>query len=99
MKPQLLNAISIISTLITTASLFLVVGTLYWHLQGKSLLDSSNAFFWLASIVLIAHGIQSAIAFIKANSSDLNPLTYGIYTFFAGTAGLFKLSQDSKPTE
>ena len=93
MKPQVLSAIAIISTVLITSALGLVGGKIYLQLQGKSLPDSLNTIFWLASIALIAHAIQGAIAAFKANSSDLNPVTYGIYTFFVGTVALLKLSE------
>ena len=100
MKPQVSNAIAIISTVLITGALGLVVGKIYLQLQGKSLPNSLNTLFWLASIALIAHGIQGAIAAVKANSSERNPLTYGIYTFFVGTVGLLKLlGTNSKPSD
>ena len=100
MKPQVSNAIAIISTVLITGALGLVGGKVYLQLQDKSLPDGLNTLFWLASIALIAHGIQGAIAAIKANSSNLNPVTYGIYTFFVGTVGLLRLSEaNSKPSD
>ena len=98
MKSQVSNAIAIVSTVVMTGALGLLGGKIYLQFQGKSLPDGLNALFWLASIALIAHTIQGAIAAFKANSSDRNPLTSGIYTFFVGTVGLLKLSEkNSKP--
>ena len=91
LKPQILNTIKIVSTIVITAALGLLGGSLYLRLQGRALPDSLNAFFWLGNLALTAHAIQAAIAAFKAISRDRNPWSYGIYTFFVGSVGLQEL--------
>ena len=92
MKPQTSNIIKVISTVAITSALGLEAGNLYLYLQRRSLPSSLNALFWLASIALITHVIEGAIAAVKARSRSINPLTYGVYTFFVGFIGLKELS-------
>ena len=91
MKPYS-NIIKVISIVAITSALGLEAGTLYLHLQNKSLPSSLNSLFWLASIALTVHGIEGAIAAVKASSRKINPVSYGIYTFFVGFIGLKELS-------
>ena len=93
MKPQS-NLIKTISIIAISGALILESWNLYLHLQNKSLPDSLNPVLWLATIALIVHSIQGAIAAFKASSQGKNPFTYGIYTFFVGTIGLKELSND-----
>ena len=93
MKLQISNSIKTISILAISAALTLESWNLYLHLQDKSLPDNLNPVLWLATVALIVHGIEGAIAASKASSQNKNPLTYGIYTFFVGTIGLKELSK------
>ena len=92
MKLQISNLIKPVSIIAITGALILEGANLYLQLQNKSLPDSLNPVLWLATIALIVHSIQGAIAAFKAPSQGKNPLTYGIYTFFVGTIGLKELS-------
>ena len=93
MKPQISNLIKTVSIVAITGALILEGGNLYLQLQNKSLPNSLNPVLWLATIALIVHSIEGAIAAFKARSQNKNPLTYGIYTFFIGTIGLKELSK------
>lgn len=93
-KPQISNTIKIFSTVAITGALGLLGGDLYLQLQGRTLPDSLNAFFWLGNLALTAHAIQAAISAFKAISRDRNPWSDGIYTFFVGTIGLRELLDD-----
>lgn len=75
-----------------TSALGLQGWNLYLHLNNQLLPTNLKSIFWLASIALIAHGIEGLIAATKAASRHKNPLTYGIYTFFVGTVALKELS-------
>ena len=92
MNSLLAKSIKITSTIAMTCALGLEGWNLYLYLQGKSLPPNLNSIFWIASIALIAHGIEGLIAASKANSQGKNPLTYGIYTFFVGFVGLQELA-------
>ena len=92
MKLQTSNIIKVISTVAIASALGLEVGNLYLYLHQRSLPSSLNALFWVASIALIIHSILGAIAAVKASSRSINPLTYGVYTFFVGFIGLEELS-------
>lgn len=94
MKPQISNLIKTVSILAISAALTLEAWNLYLHLQNKSLPNSLAPVLWLATVALIVHGIEGAIAAFKASSQGKNPLTYGIYTFFVGTIGLKELSNN-----
>ena len=94
MKPQISNLIKTVSIIAITGALILEGGNLYLQLQNKSLPDSLNPVLWVATIALIVHSIQGAIAAFKASSQDKNPFSYGIYTFFVGTIGLKELSNN-----
>ena len=94
MKPQISNSIKAVSIIAISAAITLKGWNLYLHLQNKSLPDSLAPVLWLATVALIVHSIQGAIAAFKASSQGKNPLTYGIYTFFVGTIGLKELSND-----
>ena len=92
MKPQITKIIKLISTVAITGALGLTLGNLYLQLQGKSLPDNLNGLLWLATIALIVHLIEGAIAAVRVSSGDRHPLVYGIYTFFVGYVGLKELS-------
>ena len=92
MKPQTSNIIKAISTVAIASALGLEAWNFSLYLQDKSLPSSLNSLFWLASIALIIHLIVGAIAAVKASSRKINPLTYGVYTFFVGFIGLKELS-------
>ena len=94
MSPTAAKSIKIVSTLAMTGALGLEAASLYLHLRGQSLPPRLNALFWLASVALIAHGVEGAIAASKARSHQKNPLTYGIYTFFVGFVGLKELDSN-----
>lgn len=94
MKTTAANTIKTISTIAITSALGLQGWNLYLHLQDKSLPSNLNSLFWLGSIALIAHGIEGAIAAFQASSRKINPLIYGIYTFFVGYIGLKELSNN-----
>ena len=90
---QILNTIKIISTVAITGALGLLGADLYLQLQGRTLPDSLNTLFWLGNLALTAHAIQGAIAAFKVISSDRNPWSYGIYTFFVGSVALKELEE------
>jgi hypothetical protein len=92
MNPTLAKLIKIASTLAMTGALGLSGWNLSLHLQGKSLPSNLTSFFWLASVALVAHGIEGLIAASKARDRHKNPLLYGIYTFFVGFVGLQELA-------
>lgn len=92
MKLQTSNIIKVISTVAIASALGLEAWNLSLYLQDRSLPSSLNSLFWLASIALIIHAIEGAIAAVKASSRKINPLTYGVYTFFVGFIGLKELS-------
>ena len=94
MKPQISNLIKTVSIIAITGALILEGGNLYLQLQDKSLPNSLNPVLWVATIALIVHGIQGAIAAFQASSQGKNPFTYGIYTFFVGTIALKELSNN-----
>ena len=94
MNPQLAKSIKIISTIAMTCALGLEGWNFYLYLQGKSLPPDLNSIFLIASVALIAHGVEGLIAALKASFQDKNPLRYGIYTFFVGFVGLQELTDD-----
>ena len=87
---KLIKATSI--TLITGA-LGLELWNVYLLSNNAVLPDNVKPFFWLGSIALVAHGVEGFIAAFKARDRNLNPITYGIYTFFVGFVGLQELSK------
>ena len=91
MNQTLARSIEVISSLAISGALGLEGWNLYLHLQDKSLPPSLTAVSWLASVALITHIVQGAIAASKARSCNLDPLFYGVYTFFVGYVGLQKL--------
>ena len=91
---RLNQLIKFISIILVTGALSLDCYDFYGHAQGQYLPEKLNSCFWLGNIILIAHSIEAVIATIKANSSDRNPLSYGIYTFFVGFVGLQELSNE-----
>ena len=92
MKPKISNFIKAVSVVAITSALVLESWSLYLHLQNRSLPNSLEPIFWLATVALIVHSIQGAIAAFKASSQGKNPFSYGLYTFFVGTIGLKELS-------
>lgn len=88
------KSIEVVSTFAITGALGLEIWNIYSRLQGESLPANLNPLIWLASIALIAHGVEGVIAALKAHSQDKNPLLYGLYTFFVGYVGLQKLISD-----
>jgi hypothetical protein len=91
-NPTVAKSIKIASILAMTGALGLSGWNLSLHLQGKSLPPNLSSLFWLASVALIAHGIEGLIAASKARDHHKNPLIYGIYTFFVGFVGLQELA-------
>ena len=94
MESQISNLIKTVSIIAISAALTLEGSNLYLHLQNRSLPNSLNPVLWLATVALVVHGIEGAIAAFKASSQGKNPFNYGIYTFFVGTIGLKELSND-----
>lgn len=92
MNPRIAKFIKITSTIAMTIALGLEGWNLYLHLQEKTLSPNLNLLFWIAGIALIAHGVEGAIAALKASSQNKNPVRYGIYTFFVGFVGLQELN-------
>ncbi|AOY83847.2 MAG: hypothetical protein F6K10_04530 [Moorea sp. SIO2B7] len=95
MKNQLFYLIKITSTILITCALGLEIWYTYLQFTNGSLPSNLYAALWLGSIVLISHFIEGVIAAFKANSCDKNPITYGIYTFFVGSVGLWELFNPS----
>lgn len=90
----ILSLIKIVSTILITCALGLEIGQIYLRLTDISFPNKLYPVLWLASIALIGHLIEGAIAAWKANSYHKNFITYGIYTFFVGFVGLWELSQE-----
>jgi hypothetical protein len=93
MNPAIAKIIKIASSLITTSALGLSGWNLFLHSQGESLPPNLTSLFWVGSFILVAHGIEGAIAAFTARSHHKNPLLYGVYTFFVGFVGLQELAQ------
>lgn len=74
-----------------TCALGLEIWQIYLLLNEASLPNQLNSLFYLASIALIAHGIEGLIAAFKAKTYDRDFISYGIYTFFVGFVGLLEL--------
>lgn len=83
--------IKIASSLVITAALGLLGWNLFLHLQGASLPPNLTSLFWLGSFILVAHGIEGAIAVFKASAYNQKPIPWFIYTFFVGFVGLQEL--------
>jgi hypothetical protein len=83
--------IKISSSIVTTGALVLLVWNLVLYLQGTSVPPNLTTLFQLGSFILIAHGIEGAIAAWKAPAYNQKRLFYGIYTFFVGFVGLQEL--------
>jgi hypothetical protein len=94
MNPTITNLIKIASTLVITSALGLLGWNLWLHSQGESLPPNLTSLFWLGSFVLVAHGVEGAIAASTAPSHQQNPLFYGVYTFFVGFVGLQELAKE-----
>jgi hypothetical protein len=88
--------IKIASSLVITSALGLLGWNLFLHLQGASLPPNLTFLFRLGSFILVAHGVEGAIAAFKAPAYNQKPLFWGVYTFFVGFVGLQELvSQES----
>ncbi|WP_036482095.1 hypothetical protein [Myxosarcina sp. GI1] len=98
MKQKLFSFIKIASTILITCALGLEIWQIYLQFTDASLPDELIPVVWLASIALIGHLIEGAIAARKASSRHKNFIIYGIYTFFVGFVGLLELQTTaSKP--
>ena len=93
MKQKLFSLIKITSTILITCALGLEIWQIYLRLTDASLPDRLYPILWLASVALIAHLIEGAIAAWQANACHKNFITYGIYTFFVGFVGLLELQE------
>lgn len=93
MKQKLFYLIKITSTILITCALGLEIWQIYLLSTDASLPSQLYPVLWLASIALIAHFIEGAIAAFQANASQKNFITYGIYTFFVGFVGLLELQE------
>jgi hypothetical protein len=83
--------IKIASSLVITCALGLSGWNLYLHSQGASLPPNLTSLFQLGSFILVAHGVEGAIAAFKAPIYNQKPLFWGVYTFFVGFVGLQEL--------
>ena len=97
MNPRISQLIKTISIILITAALGLEIWNIYLQLNNEVLPNKLNPIFWLATVALIAHGVQGFIAAFNASSRDKNPFTCGIYTFFVGYVGLQELF--ARPSE
>lgn len=93
MKCKLFSLIKIASTILITCALGLEIWQIYLLLTNASLPDKLYPVLWLATIALIAHFIEGAIAAWKVRSYDNNFIIYGIYTFFVGFVSLLELQE------
>ena len=93
MKQKFFSLIKITSTILITSALGLEVWQIYLLLRGASFPNTLYPVLWLGSIALITHLIEGLITAVKANASQKNFLTYGIYTFFVGFVGLLELQE------
>ncbi len=99
MKQKLFYLIKISSFVLITGALGLQIWNFYLHLTHEILPNQLYPVLQIASIALIAHGIEGMIAGFQANSCNKNFLIYGIYTFFVGFVGLLELQEISSDTE
>lgn len=83
--------IKIASSLVITGSLGLLGCNLFLHLQGTSLPPNLTSLFRLGSFILVAHGVEGAIAAFKAPAYNQKPIPWVFYTFFVGFVGLQEL--------
>jgi hypothetical protein len=93
MKQKLFSLIKITSTIAIACALGLEIWQIYLQLTDASLPSQLHPISWLASIALIAHFIEGAIASWKVSYCERSFLTYGIYTFFVGFVGLLELQE------
>ena len=94
MNPTISKIIKIASTLVTSGALGLLGWNLFLQAQGESLPPNLTSLFWLGSLILVAHGVEGAIAAFSAHSHHKHPLLYGVYTFFVGFVGLQELAKE-----
>jgi hypothetical protein len=94
MNPTIAKIIKIASSLVITGALGLLGWNLLLHSQGESLPPNLTSLFWLGNFILVAHGVEGAIAAFTAPSHHKNPLLYGVYTFFVGFVGLQELGKE-----
>ena len=90
MNPKISKLIKTISIIAISAALGLEAWNIYLHLNDAVLPASLKPVHWLATVALVVHVIEGAIAAAKV-TRDKNPLIYGIYTFFVGYIGLKEL--------
>jgi hypothetical protein len=93
MNPTIAKIIKIISCLVVTGALGLLGWNLLLSFQGESLPTNLTPLFWVGSFILVAHGVEGAIAAFIARSHQQNPLLYGVYTFFVGFVGIQELAK------
>lgn len=91
MNSTVAKFIKIASSLVITSALGLFGWNLFLHLQGASLPPNLTSLFRLGSFILVAHGVEGAIAAFKAAACNQKPLVWGVYTFFVGFVGLQEL--------
>lgn len=92
MNSTIAKLIKIASSLVITGSLGLLGWNLFLHLQGASLPPNLTSLFQLGSFILVAHGVEGAIAAFKAPTYNQKPLPWIVYTFFVGFVGLQELA-------
>ncbi len=93
MKHKLFSLIKITSTILIICALGLEIWQIYLQLTGAYFPNKLYPVLWLASIALIGHLVEGAIAAWPANACHKNFITYGIYTFFVGFVGLLELQE------
>lgn len=93
MNPNTAKLIKITSTILITGALGLELWNIYLLSNNAILPAKIKPFFWIGSVALVAHGIEGLIAGFQARDRNLNPIAYGIYTFFVGFVGLKELSE------
>jgi len=93
MNPNTAKLIKATSVTLITVALGLELWNIYLLLNNAVLPENIKPFFWLGNVILVAHGIEGFIAAFLVRDRDLNPVTYGVYTFFVGFVGLKELSK------
>ena len=93
MNPNTAKLIKATSITLITSALGLELWNIYLLSNNAGLPDKIEPWFWLGSVALIAHAVEGFIAAVRARDRQINPLTYGIYTFFVGFIGLKELTE------
>ncbi len=95
MNPNTAKLIKTTSSILITGALGLELWNVYLLSNNAILPGNIKPFFWVGSVALVAHGVEGFIAAFLARDRNINPVAYGIYTFFVGFVGLKELEEIS----